>query len=238
MTPRTAIVLQARMGSARLPGKSLAVVAGRSLLAHCIERLRFRSGLPVIVATTTDPEDAAIEREAAALGSPVVRGPSLDVLHRYLMTAEQFDLLHIVRATADNPAVDMDAPLRTVGHLLRTGADHVIEDGLPVGAAVEAMTVDALRRANRLAGNPYDREHVTPYLRRGPGMRAIVERAPAPLTAPGLRLTVDTADDLARLCRIHARLGPRTLPAPLTDIMAAALQVEAEDAPCVEVVTR
>jgi spore coat polysaccharide biosynthesis protein SpsF len=224
----TAIVLQARMGSSRLPGKSLARIAGASLLAHCIERLGAESGLPVIVATTTSPLDDAIQEEAGRMGAAVVRGPEDDVLSRYVLAADRFDLVHLVRATADNPVVDLGAPVRTLNLLRRSGADHVTEHGLPVGTAVEAVSVAALRRAAQLTDAPYDREHVTPYLRRGPGMRAVVLRAPTMLTNPRLRLTVDTADDLALVRRIYARLGARTSPAPLTDIMTIAEQLSAD----------
>lgn len=228
MMSTAAIVLQARMGSSRLPGKSLARIEGSTVLAHCVDRLRAESGLPVIVATTTSPLDDAIEDEAGALGALVVRGSVDDVLGRYVLAADRFGLVHLVRATADNPAVDLGAPARTLALLQRTGAHHVTEDGLPIGAAVEAVSADALRHAARMTDAPYDREHVTPFLRRGPGMRAVVLRAPARLTRPQLRLTVDTADDLALMRRIYARLGSCTSPAHLTDIMTIAEQLSAE----------
>ena len=125
----TAIVLQARMGSSRLPGKSLARIAGASLLAHCIERLGAESGLPVIVATTTSPLDDAIQEEAGRMGAAVVRGPEDDVLSRYVLAADRFDLVHLVRATADNPVVDLGAPVRAAMRAFR----------LPVRAAVRAI---------------------------------------------------------------------------------------------------
>ena len=126
-----AIVLQARMGSTRLPGKVLAPVGGRSVLAHCIERLQHHSGLPVIVATTDLFEDDRVAAEAARMGAAIVRGSERDVLRRYVQAAREFSLTEIIRATADNPAVDMDAPRRTLELLHQTGADHVVEFGLP-----------------------------------------------------------------------------------------------------------
>src|SRR5437762_1457410 len=116
---RTAIVLQACMGSARLPGKVLAQVAGRTVLAHCVERLQACSGLPVVVATTDLPDDDRLVAEALRLGTTVVRGAAEDVLARYLQAASQLSLTEIVRASADNPAVDMDAPRRTLEFLRR-----------------------------------------------------------------------------------------------------------------------
>ena len=101
-----AIVLQARMGSTRLPGKALAPIAGRSILAHCLERLQARSGLPVVLATTTLPDDDVLCDEARALGVAVVRGPADDVLGRFASPPSTLGLRVVIRATADNPAVE------------------------------------------------------------------------------------------------------------------------------------
>src|SRR5687768_181199 len=160
---KAAIVLQARMGSRRLPGKVLAPIAGRTLLAHCVERLQC-CGLPVVLATTTRPEDDDVAAAGEQLGAAVVRGPEEDVLGRFLLAASRLSLTEIVRATADNPAVDMDAPRRMLSLLRRTGADHVTEHGLPYGTAVEAVSVPALVRAAGLVTIERDREHVTRFL--------------------------------------------------------------------------
>ena len=89
MTRRTAIVLQARMGSARLPGKVLAPLGDRTVLAHCLLRLDM-SGLPIIVATTERPEDDAVEAAARDAGVEVFRGQTNDVLGRYIGAARAF----------------------------------------------------------------------------------------------------------------------------------------------------
>ena len=153
---------------------------------------------------------AAVKVERDALGVPAITGATRE---------------DVARATGFVHAQDRFFQMDL---LRRSGADHVTEHGLPVGTAVEAVSVAALRRAAQLTDAPYDREHVTPYLRRGPGMRAVVLRAPTMLTNPRLRLTVDTADDLALVRRIYARLGARTSPAPLTDIMTIAEQLSAD----------
>src|SRR3954467_9339551 len=113
MTENAAVVLQARMGSPTLPGKVLESIAGQSMFAHCVHRLRATSGLPVILATTTLREDDVLVTAAEQLGVPVSRGPDEDVLARYVLAAATFALVEVIRATADNPAVDMDAPRRT-----------------------------------------------------------------------------------------------------------------------------
>jgi spore coat polysaccharide biosynthesis protein SpsF len=192
-----AIVLQARMGSRRLPGKTLALIAGRTMLEHCIERLQARSGLRVVLATTTRAEDDCVAQEGARLGVEVVRGPDDDVLGRFVMVASRLSLTDLVRATADNPAVDIDAPRVVLDARRQTGADHVVEEGLPYGSTVEAISADALVRAAALATHPEDREHVTPFIRRDPRFVALQIPAPLAVRRPDLRFTIDTAQDLA-----------------------------------------
>jgi spore coat polysaccharide biosynthesis protein SpsF len=218
---RAGVVLQARMGSTRLPGKVLAPVGRWSILEHCIRRLR-AADLPIIVATTTAPDDAAVEEAARAAGAHVFRGEEANVLSRYREAARAFALTHVVRATADNPFVDGDGVRRTLHFLERVGADHVVECGLPVGAAVEAVTVDALDRAIALVSDPYDREHVTSFVRRDSRFKALRAVAPGAIRRPGLRLTVDTADDLEFVRQVHSDLGAPDTVAPLTAVITAA----------------
>lgn len=217
-----AVVLQARMGSVRLPGKSLAPIGTRTILGHCIERLRLRSGLPVLVATTTLEEDDVIATEASRYGAPTVRGSATDVLSRYMLAANVFSLKSIIRATADNPAVDMDAPRRTLEILERTGAGHVVEHGLPYGCAVEAISIDALRHADQTATLEFDREHVTPFMKRDRTYVALDALAPSAVRRAEMRLTVDTHEDLDYVRCVYACAdltgGPPTLP----ELIAAA----------------
>jgi spore coat polysaccharide biosynthesis protein SpsF len=190
------VILQARMGSSRLPGKVLASIGGRTVLAQCIERLLAARVGDVVVATTTRPEDEAVVAEARAAGVEVMRGPVDDVLGRFVAACDGWTGPYVVRATADNPLVDIDGPARLL-RLLDAGADYAVEEGLPVGAAVEAMRIEALREAAALARAPYDREHVTPFIRQA-GDRFAVRTVAAPfeLRRPSLRLTVDTRHDL------------------------------------------
>ena len=148
------IILQARMASTRLPGKALASIGARTLLGHCLARLRIGGAAPVLLATTTNQEDDVLVATAAEYGVAAFRGPADDVLSRFLLAARSVDARFVVRATGDNPAVDIGAPDRVLAALRSTKADHVIEDGLPYGAAVEGVTVDALVRASALAGRP------------------------------------------------------------------------------------
>jgi len=221
-----AIVLQARMGSRRLPGKALALVAGRSVLEHCIERLRARSAMPVVVATTTLREDDRVAHEGRRLGVEVVRGPDEDVLGRFVMVASRFALTDLVRATADNPAVDMDAPRRVLDVRRATGADHVTEQGLPYGTAVEAISAAALRRSAELTSDPADREHVTLFLQRDPRFIALRPPAPDAVRRPDVRLTIDTPHDLEFVRKVFAVAGKESEgPIPLATLIAIAARL-------------
>lgn len=204
---RAVIILQARMGSTRLPGKVLEPIGARTLLAHCLSRLLMGSAAPVMLATTTSREDDILVAAAASCRVPVFRGPVDDVLARYVLAARSVDARYVIRATADNPLTDIDGPERLLRVLRTSGADHVIEHGLPVGAAVEAVTTDALVRAQQLAAAAEDREHVTPLIRRDAvRFSPLVVEAPRHLRRPELRLTVDTPDDLWRMRSLAAAM--------------------------------
>jgi spore coat polysaccharide biosynthesis protein SpsF len=218
---RTAIVIQARMGSCRLPGKSLMTIGTRTLLEHCVVRLG-AARVPIVVATSDRPEDDPIDEEAAALGVSVFRGHPTDVLSRYVQAARAFDLTTIVRATADNPFVDGDGPHRVLALVEKIRADHVVEFGLPIGAAVEAISRGALERADTLATDAYDREHVTSFIRRDARFQALRAMAPRSLRRPGLRLTVDTQEDLDFARGVHERLGGGRRTPPLAAVIRAA----------------
>jgi spore coat polysaccharide biosynthesis protein SpsF len=208
MRTQAGIILQARYGSSRLRGKALARVGSRTILEHCLRRLARTAVARVVLATTTQPEDDALEAVARRLGVPVYRGDRDDVLKRFADAARAFDLDPVLRATADNPAVDIDCPGRVIAALRQTGADYIREEGLPLGASVEGMTAEALQRAARLATDPYDREHVTPFiLKRRDLFRVTCVEAPAPLHQPSLRLTVDTGEDLGWVAELFARAG-------------------------------
>lgn len=216
------IVLQARMGSYRLPGKVLAPVAGASVLSHCIRRLLAARVGRVIVATTTRAEDAAVALEAERHGVRAFRGATDDVLDRFVQATVAWSGEYVLRATADNPLVDIGAPARVL-KVLEAGADYCVEEGLPVGAAVEGIRTGALRACAALAQTPYDREHVTPFLKRHPRRFAVRPvAAPVELRRPTLRLTVDTREDLAFVRSLVDEIGAADGLTPLGAIIALA----------------
>jgi spore coat polysaccharide biosynthesis protein SpsF len=201
------IVLLARMASSRLPGKALQPVGQWTILEHCLRRLTAGGVARVVLATTTQPEDDALVEVARRVGVPVFRGDSDDVLGRTLRAAQEFGLDPVVRATGDNPFVDIQAAGRLLAALRASKADYVREEGLPYGAAVVAMTTAALRQAADMATDAADREHVTTFIRRRTDLfRVISIAAPTPLCRPSLSLTVDTPDDLAWVRELFGRV--------------------------------
>lgn len=211
MRTRAGIILQARLGSTRLPGKALEPVGGRAIVEQCLRRLTAAGVARVVLATTRLPEDDALAAIAVRLGVLVYRGDTDDVLGRYSAAARALGLDPVVRATGDNPCVDIQAPGRLLAALREAEADYAHEDGLPCGAAVEAMSAEALHHAARHATASDDREHVTPFLRRRSDLyRVFVARPPIPLVKPTLRLTVDTPEDLAWVRELYFRVGVDT----------------------------
>ncbi len=207
MTGRAGIILQARLASTRLPFKAVAPIAGRPLIAHCFDRLQASEVGEVILATTDRPEDDALAMLAVRSGVHVFRGHPTDVLQRYLAAADAFKLTHIIRATGDNPAVDMGSPARVLARLC-AGADYVIEEGLPCGTCVEGVTREALERATVECRAPHDREHVTIGIRTNRGrFRVASIDAPTGLRRSDLRFTVDTRADLLYMRDIFRATG-------------------------------
>jgi spore coat polysaccharide biosynthesis protein SpsF len=183
---------------------------------------------PVVLATTDRPEDQALADIAARVGAAVFRGDATDVLARFVAAADAFGFESIIRATGDNPGTDIQAPGRLLAAMRATDADYVYEQGLPYGAAVEAVTRDALVRAANESTRQDDREHVTTYVRRNsPLFRIVHLAAPAPLRRPDVRLTVDTAEDLAHVRAIFERTN-RDLPSLRQLIEAAGRSVRTE----------
>lgn len=223
--PGAVIVLQARTGSQRLPGKVLAPIGSWPLVEYCLSRLIAAGVGPVVLATTVLPEDRALLDLGTAFGVPTFAGAVDDVLARYAAVSDLYpESPFVIRATADNPFVDVDAPRRVL-KALREGADYAVEEALPMGTAVEGLRRDALLQAQREADTPYDREHVTPWVRRANSLRRVAPMAPDDVRAPELRLTVDTPDDLAYVRRLarelsHAGVDPRSV--PLCDVIALA----------------
>ena len=215
-------MVQARMSSTRLPGKALADVGGEPLLALLLARLRHARTLDAIVVATSDrPDDDAIAAAATALDVSVVRGPLEDVLHRFALALGDHPG-PVVRITADCPLTDPALVDLVVTRFAQTpgaryGSNVEEPRSYPDGLDVEVFTRAALLDADARATTAVEREHVTPLLRADPSGRVAVDSGRA---LGHLRWTVDTADDLAAVRTLVARLGDRRHVAPWEEILA------------------
>jgi spore coat polysaccharide biosynthesis protein SpsF len=211
------VLIQARLGSSRLPGKSAlplplsATGPEHTILGHVVRRAQRASSVQkVVVATTIQPLDTPLANLATQLGVGVFRGDEQDVLGRFAGALEQAgDVETVVRLTADNPAIDPAFIDAAVAHHRATKADYTYTNGLPLGTNIEVLSAAALLRAHREATAPDEREHVTPYLRRHPELFRLetVALAVSPAVA-ALRLTVDYPSDYALLSLLFTELGP------------------------------
>ncbi len=207
-------IIQARMGSTRLPGKVLLEIAGKPMLQRVVERARRAQTLAqVVVATTVEPLDEPIADFCRAIKIPFYRGSLNDVLDRYYQAARVFQADVIVRLTADCPLLDPGVIDHTVQEFFRVGVDFAanrlpppLGRTYPIGLDTEVCTFTALERAWREATLPYEREHVMPYLYSHPGRFRTLRVDHTP-DYGSLRWTVDTAQDLELVRKIYAHFG-------------------------------
>jgi spore coat polysaccharide biosynthesis protein SpsF (cytidylyltransferase family) len=227
MSIRTVAVIQARMGSTRLPGKVLEPIGDRSLLAWTVDGVRAIPGLAtVVVATTTEARDDRLADAAAALDVEVHRGPVRDVLTRCFEAVEPRQPDLVLRQTADNPFPDPSVAAAQIEALVAGELDYVGIAGWPIGIAAEVCRMDALGAAMHEATAAADREHVTPFLYSHPDrfrIGTLPRTAPVPVGGERWRYTVDTPADLELAGALAARLGhgPPVRLEELEAIMAA-----------------
>lgn len=211
------VLIQARLGSSRLPGKSAlplplsAAGAEHTILGHVVRRAQGAASVQqVVVATTTQPLDAPLADLAVQLGVGMFRGDEQDVLGRFAGALKQAgDVDTVVRLTADNPAIDPAFIDAAVAHHRATKADYTYTNGLPLGTNIEVISAAALLRAHHEATAPDEREHVTPYLRRHPELFQLENlKLTVPPAVARLRLTVDYPSDYALLSLLFTELGP------------------------------
>jgi spore coat polysaccharide biosynthesis protein SpsF len=224
MSTNTAIIVQARMTSTRLPGKVLLPIAGRPMLTYLLERLRRvqRAGRTV-VATTTNAADDPIVSVATACGVACTRGPELDVLARFAQAAEQARASVVVRVTADCPLLDpalVDNAIDTFLHapVHYDYVSNMLEPSYPYGMAVEVFSAAALAAASAEATEDAEREHVTPFIYWRPERFKLRSLTMRPNLSSN-RWTVDTKEDFELVSRIVETLYPRNPEFRMADVL-------------------
>ncbi len=211
----TAVVIQARIGSTRLPGKVMYALNGQPMILFLMDRVaRAKNADVVALATSDQPADDILAQTVAKAGYPVIRGPEDDVLRRYTLAATALNADLVVRVTGDCPFSD-PALIDALIELLRAeGADYatnVKPETWPDGLDLSVFTSDTLIAANQEASLPSEREHVVPWmwkessLQGGSRLKAV--NLPAPRDLSALRWTIDEADDFLCMQALVEALG-------------------------------
>ncbi|MEM5773686.1 MAG: glycosyltransferase family protein [Anaerolineaceae bacterium] len=213
---RVIAIIQARMGSSRLPGKVLMDIAGKPMLQWVVDRVRLAKTIDeVVVATTDAPADEQIVEYCVRQGIAVTRGSQQDVLDRYYQAALKFKADVVVRVTADCPVIDPQVIDHTIKRFLEEKVDFAAnrlpppwKRTYPIGLDTEVCTFAGLQRAWNEATEPFEREHVMPYFYDQEGRFRILLVNHDP-DYGHLRWTVDTAQDLELVQKIIAHFGGR-----------------------------
>lgn len=202
-------IVQARMGSTRLPGKVLMPIDGIPMIELLLARLaRATEVNRIVVATSVDPRDDPLADHVRALGHACKRGSELDVLDRYVQALHSNPSDIVVRITGDCPLVDPALVDDAVRAFKASGADYLSNTAPPTwpdGLDVEVFSAEALKRAGREARNPYDREHVTPYMRTAGRFTQASLRNPEDWSS--LRWTVDEPADFEVIAKVFDHFG-------------------------------
>jgi spore coat polysaccharide biosynthesis protein SpsF len=210
---RAACIIQARLGSTRLPAKVLLPLpTGRTVLEEVIHRCQqiemlcrpelVIRPLLVVVAIPETPDNDELAHVAGRAGAIVVRGPEHDVLARYVKAAEAVGADVIMRITADCPLLDPQTCEAVLELFQKSGADYASNvwpaRHYPQGWDCEVFTMQALRKAHAEATDAYDREHVTPFLQRSPDINRVMLKDMQDRSH--IRWTLDTAEDYEAIC--------------------------------------
>lgn len=200
-------IIQARMGSTRLPGKVLREVGGKPILEILIKRLRRSRRIDsILVATTEKAEDNGIVDLATKVGVEWYRGSEDDVLKRFIDASRAVNADIVIRVTADNPLTDPELMDSLIEAHLKNRADYTRCTGVILGTAVEVVNRVTLGNVYPIAEQAEYREHVTYYILTHPELFK-THTVDFGLNYPHLRLTVDTEEDLDLMRKLYEGLG-------------------------------
>ena len=207
-------VIQARMGSERLPGKSLMKVGGKPLVQHIIENQKKSKHLSHIILATTEREmDKPLLELAEKLEVCGFAGSENDVLCRYKDAAKAFDLDIVIRVTGDNILVDVNGMDQTIFLYLQEKPDLASnkgEQGYPGGTGAAVFSAKLLEKLDKITNDPDDREHVTLHVYRHPeNFHISYLKSPEAYRNLDIRLSVDTIEDLTLIRELYRKLKER-----------------------------
>jgi len=214
-------IIQARMGSSRLPGKTLMKLdETKTTLDFVINQLSFSKLIDrIVIATTSLEKDDAIEEKASSLGIDCFRGSEMDVLDRYYKCAKKFQMKTIVRITADCPIIDPIIVDRVIEQFQNNDYDYVtntIYRTYPIGTDTEIFSFKSLERCWNEAKQPSEREHVTPFMR-NKNSDFKIKNVENDEDMSNLRWTLDFKEDLILIREIVSKIKNR--PILMSDIL-------------------
>ena len=216
---KTGIIIQARKGSTRLPGKMLLPFDGdKNVLEILLEKLKDHySSYPIILATTTAPQDDKLAEIARNKKLIVFRGNEENVLSRFVEAGEKYQLDNIIRVCADNPFLDMPHIQKLIDEIENSDYDYVSyqnEEGLPVikthlGLFTEAAKLQSLKKIQKATDKPLYFEHVTNYIYENPdNFKVNLLNLPEYFKqTKNIRLTLDTASDFEMEKKLYKKYG-------------------------------
>lgn len=205
------IIIQARMGSTRLPGKVLREIAGKPMLEHLVERVKkSQFAEKTIVATSMQIQDHIIQELCERVEVECFMGSEHDVLGRYYFAAKHHGFKVIVRINGDSPLSDPKLIDELILFYINRSekidyASNKLIPSFPLGLEAEIFSFNALERAYQNAVLPFDREHVTPYFYNNPKLFKL-DGMQSTIDYHHLKLAVDTYDDYLKIKRIFELL--------------------------------
>src|SRR3989344_3091478 len=230
-TKRVVAIIQARMGSSRLPGKVMAPIIGKPMLWHVVNRVK-RSKLvyKVVVATSTRLEDKKIVEFCKKNGVDAFIGPEKNVLKRYYLAAKQYRADVIVRITADCPLIDPKIVEKSIRTFFKRNFDYLAiltgagslkskDKKYPDGMDCEVFSFQSLEKAYREATSNKEREHVTVYIWRNPH-KFKIGKLESTVDCSDIRLVVDTKEDFLLVRKIYSKLYKKTPNFGLEEILS------------------
>lgn len=223
---KTAVIVQARYGSSRLPGKALLPLGADTVLRQVLARCAAIPGADVVVCAAPDTADSdPVAAEGERCGALVVRGSETDVLSRYAKAARAANADIVMRITSDCPFIDPQVCGKVLALLAERGVDYASLDmpaSWPHGLDCEAFPARLLYDAEQNAAQPAEREHVTPWIRARAAPKATLTGPGAPFTS--MRWTLDWPEDYQFLSAIAAELGERAAHASAAEIASLCLR--------------
>ncbi len=206
---KVAIIIQARMGSSRLPGKVMMKYCGKPQIQHVVDRMRnSKLASVVMVATSTSKNNLAMKQYLNSNDIVWYEGSEENVLERYIGAAKSVEAEIIVRVTADNPLTSAICIDKMIESHIQKMADYTIMNSLPVGVTAEVVNLSALETVYRQKNlSKEDLEHVTYYIYNHPDLFTINNmEAPEDLRYPEISFTVDTKADMDKMITIYSNL--------------------------------